>query len=355
MQALRLLDRRQAINMGLARSEDTPRNTVRIQPLSIREGREAYEKHLKRPAASGGVRRSTYKRYRTVFNKFEFSYKLHKLLSWDVVDDQFLENYVADLEERGYKRKTIRNEVTTLKQLVRFLIEKSLQAGREPLKLQIKQAESQSAYCWKPEEVAAMVALAAEKPELAWLHNVIVVLANTGLRISELASLRWTDVDLVNKRLTLTDEAGQSKGPSGRTLKSGKSRSLTIHSDLEKLLKSLDRKGPFVLYGPRGGRRKPDTVGRRLKKDLVVPLSVRFSGTSSDCFSRGTCHSFRHYFISTCATSGVPIMVLMDWVGHADSAMVRKYFRLHDQESKRQMERVSFVPTVGGVRRREET
>ena len=27
----------------------------------------------------------------------------------------------------------------------------------------------------------------------------------------------------------------------------------------------------------------------------------------------------------------------MEWVGHADSAMVRHYFHLHDEESKRQM------------------
>ena len=45
-------------------------------------------------------------------------------------------------------------------------------------------------YCWKQEEVAAQIELCRNVRSLRWLGAVIVALASTGLRISELVSLR---------------------------------------------------------------------------------------------------------------------------------------------------------------------
>jgi integrase len=39
----------------------------------------------------------------------------------------------------------------------------------------------------------------------------------------------------------------------------------------------------------------------------------------------------------------VPEQVVMRWLGHQDSLMVRHYYHLHDDEAQRQMQRVNFV------------
>jgi integrase len=57
----------------------------------------------------------------------------------------------------------------------------------------------------------------------------------------------------------------------------------------------------------------------------------------------GRLHSFRHYFCSRYANSGVPEQVVMAWLGHADSKMVRHYYHLHDDEAQRQMKRLQFL------------
>jgi hypothetical protein len=44
-----------------------------------------------------------------------------------------------------------------------------------------------------------------------------------------------------------------------------------------------------------------------------------------------------------CATNKIAERVVMEWVGHADSAMVRHYFHLHDEESKRQMHSLNLL------------
>ncbi len=56
----------------------------------------------------------------------------------------------------------------------------------------------------------------------------------------------------------------------------------------------------------------------------------------------GNVHSFRRFFISHCANSGVPPFQVMTWVGHADMSMVLRYYNLADSESRRAMAGVPF-------------
>jgi hypothetical protein len=39
----------------------------------------------------------------------------------------------------------------------------------------------------------------------------------------------------------------------------------------------------------------------------------------------------------------------MTWLGHSSSKMARHYFHLHDDESQRQMQRISFRGDSGGA------
>jgi integrase len=109
---------------------------------------------------------------------------------------------------------------------------------------------------------------------LHWLGAVIVALASTGLRISELASLRWTDLDLRSKTIRLTDERAsrRCKGRTVRRFKGRRGRSLPVHDVL-----------------------KPDTV--RFIREVIKPLKERFPTPPEGLgFEHGRMHGFRHYF-----------------------------------------------------------
>jgi integrase len=49
--------------------------------------------------------------------------------------------------------------------------------------------------------------------QLGWLRDVIIGLAHLGVRIGELAGLRWTDVDLDNNVITVADERATFHNP----------------------------------------------------------------------------------------------------------------------------------------------
>jgi integrase len=296
---------------------------------------------------AGGVRASTIKRYSTVFDKFiAFAMTIH-ILVWNNVTSSVLTSYAAHLEAKDYKSKTLRNELTTLGQALRWLIAERHVTGIDPPKLKLKRVESERAYCYEPAEVTAMIKHCRSRQDLIWLADVIIGLACTGLRISELAALRWTDVEFDREMITLTDESGY-RADHSRQLKSGRSRSLPIHSDLMAALKAMSRSGTLVYRGPRGGKLKPDTVRNILIRDVIKPLSGQFPGrTGKKSFIDGRLHSFRHYFASACANQGIAERIVMDWLGHADSAMVRHYYHLHDQESRQQMARLDLINTAG--------
>jgi integrase len=98
-----------------------------------------------------------------------------------------------------------------------------------------------------------------------------------------------------------------------------------------------------VFHGPCGGILKPDTLRIILKRDVLTPLAKRFPSPGTAGLAAGRLHSFRHYFCSTAANAGVPEQVLMTWLGHRDSRMVKHYYHLHEPESRRQMSKIDFA------------
>lgn len=349
LQRLSRLDSIVAADHGLIPRDQIPDAAAKI--LSLADGRKLYEAHIKRPRAVGGTRASTQKKYRAAFDKFILFAESIGVKTWNAVTKQTVTAYLTDLEDKEYADTTMRKEAVTIAQSHKWLMEEGHLAGTEPLNLKIRKTEGQRAYCYTDAEVEAMVTHCQSIPSLAWLAGVIVALACTGLRIAELCSLRWSDIDDVNGWLNLTDESGhaQKAGRNRRELKSGRSRQLPLHAKLVAVLAGVPRIDGYIFHGPRGGRLKPDTVRNILIREVIKPLAARFpSPPDEQGFKNGRLHSFRHYFASLCAnTPGVTERVAMEWLGHADSEMVRHYYHLHDHESRQQMDRLNPMHNAG--------
>lgn len=348
LQLVHDLDATIAVQLGKAPRSAIPTATATL--VTLEAGRQLFEEHLRRPRVIGGVKKSTQKRNKAVFDKFIPFAKAKGVLTWNHVSGSTLNAYATHLEDDGYAPKTIRIELTAIVQAHKWLRTEKHLLDVEPLRLTIRKQESQRAYCYRREEVDAMLELCRSRADLAWLEAVIIGLACTGLRISELASLRWTDFDFKLGMLTLTDESGQAQKSTrgNRELKSSRSRKLPIHPVLHASLKTLSRQDQYVYHGPRGGRLKPDTVRQILVREVIQPLAARFPSLPDEQgFEDGRLHSFRHYFVSVCANNNTPERVTMEWLGHKDSEMVRHYYHLHDEEARRQMEKLDLIGRAG--------
>ena len=98
----------------------------------------------------------------------------------------------------------------------------------------------------------------------------------------------------------------------------------------------------------------PSTPGRwRAKNFARTTLSQlkRLAKSTGIPAEKLTSHNFRRYFVSQCADSGIDILCVMEWVGHSDWKMVRRYYRLRDKHAQASMRKFT-TETPGAAERR---
>ncbi len=345
VRALSRLDMTMAVKFGLINSSELKETAN--DALSFEEGIRLYLDHVRRPRLVGGAAPKTPRRYQAVFDKAVPYFKKLGYTAWNQIKKRQLEDYVSWLDGEGYAYRTEFLEITTIKQAFNFWTDP--ESGHLPpecrLKMRLRKPTGTDTYCWRPAEVQAIVGH-CKKKQLDWLGDVVVALICTGMRISELASLKWTDIDLHANMVMLKDESHSRRVTSGhpRTTKSRRDRAFPIHKDLRALLEAKHTvgKGGPIFTGPHGGVLRPDALRQALVKRVLLPLADRFPSTDEVGFKDGRLHSCRHYFCSMCANNGVPEQVVMRWLGHQASAMVRHYYHLYDDEAQRQMQKLTF-------------
>lgn len=349
MQNLTKLDVTIAVRLGTA---DQSALAPDVTPLGLATGRKLYEDHLSRPGVAGGPGHKTKARYKAVLDKFMLFATKQRITNWNDVTQTRVIAYLADLERQDYGERTLYLEATTLKQLMKFLVDQLHLPAECLFPLRLKKPSGTSTYCWSREEVVAMIDHCQRTPALAWLGDVILVLCQTGLRISELAGLRWPDIDFDRNVIRITNDRGRrgQTRSNRRQTKNRRDRSFPIKRQLGEVLRRQPRTSDgCVFHGPRGGRLKPDTIRNIFIAEVLEPLANRFPTPEGEVgFTDGRLHSFRHYFCSRCADEGVREQVLMSWLGHSNSEMIRLYYHLSDEESQAQMKNVDFTGVGGG-------
>jgi integrase len=345
LEQLRRLDLHKAVELG--RAKQTSAETCREIP--IQRGWELCLENCARPDVLGGVGASTSKRYRAAKDKHLLFCDQHGIGSWNVIDETSVTEYGKWLSRKSYADATIYLELTLIKQVVKWMIEKAkLLPESHRIRLPLRRSHESDTYCYSREEVRALVEWCRAAPAMEWMADTIIALAATGMRISELAGLRWSDVDLVTAVITLSDNrhSGQAKKlGSVRTTKGRRTRRLPIHAELMNVLAKLARRADGRVFGgPRGGILKPDTVRNVLIREAIAALKEKFPTPKGEIgFEHGRLHSFRHFFVSQAFLGGASEGEIREWVGHRDSRIVERYRHLRSQDARRKMDKIDFL------------
>jgi len=345
IESLKVLDRVRAVELGLADSAIL--SISEPQALDLERGEDLYRAFVARPLIAEGAGKRAQKRYRAVFAKFRNFAGENGVLNCNGVTKHTLTLYAAWLDGEGYAYATEYLELTTLKQAIKWFVEEGYLPSTALIRLPLEKPRGTDTYCYKPAEVAAIVEYCRTHSEIVWLGAIVTALACTGLRISELAAVLWSDVDEGLEMLRIIDKRHRLRrvGTEARTTKTGRSRVFPIHEDLRRLLETLPRSTDGrIFHGPRDGRLKADVVRRILIHDVLEKLKNRFPTRVEEIgFVNGRLHLFRHYFCSVAAQAGTAEHTVMTWLGHSSSQMVRHYFHLHDDESQRQIKESLFL------------
>lgn len=138
-------------------------------------------------------------------------------------------------------------------------------------------------------------------------RNVLIIkaLANTGLRISELVNLKWSDINL--GKLTIFG-------------KGGKTRFIKVKPDFMKELYTLNRGSEFIFSNAKGCPLTRQAVHSMLKK---VSLKANLS-------SKISCHWLRHSTASHALNNGASLHQVQELLGHGSINTTARYLHTID-------------------------
>jgi integrase/recombinase XerD len=146
----------------------------------------------------------------------------------------------------------------------------------------------------------------------------------SGLRLGEILSLRWKDVDSVDKIILV-------RNSEMFTTKSRKNRAVPISEELYKLLmerkENIRNESDFVFHDIKGNQLKEKTVSQKFKK------YVRRASLNDKLHF----HSLRHSFATHLVKKNVPLFAIQKLLGHSTSKTTEVYSHLLPQQLHREV------------------
>ena len=216
---------------------------------------------------------------------------------------------------------SINRTITRLGQILELAVEYEL-IPRNPARVgrrKLKTTRPRPVHLDSPDHIEALLQAASDldaRPtaRTSGRRPLIATLVFAGLRIGEAAALRWRDIDLASRRLTV----GESKTDAGMR------RVDLLPALVDELIEhkmSSDPAGPddYVFPTAAGSRRDKDNMRERVVRPVVRRADEMLIEAGLTPLPEGvTAHKLRHTFASLLVALGNDPAYVMAQLGHAD-------------------------------------
>jgi len=292
---------------------------------------DAIERFLQQKARD--VRSSTVQTYRQQLEAWLGSFS--ESIEARAIEPKHLRPYVTTYTAGGDgvpSRATQRKRYRHLRAFINWLLDEGLITGNPLDEVSKPKKQEKKPAFLSPSELeelldtildhaASVTNIRGEPSDVKWLFDIIQVAVCTGLRRSDLVSLRWRDVDLDQQLLTVRNRGEH-------VTKSGHEHRVPLRSSALEVLQRRHEateseaevpSGP-VFTDRSGASIKPDRVTKRFKffvrkADLKEKEELHF-------------HSLRHTCGAWLASSGVPLRVIQEILGHSSTSVTEIYSHL---------------------------
>ena len=178
---------------------------------------------------------------------------------------------------------------------------------------------------------------------------VLVLLAGSaGLRRGEIIALRWTDIDLDRRMLTVSRSIWQGRET---TPKGGRRRTVPLTEELHAALMVHRRRNILrsdrVLFGDKvDSTGAPAHLSSRIVRNWMTQAQRR-----AGLETTGGIHVLRHTFCSHLAIAGVAAKAIQELAGHADLKTTMRYMHLSPANRTAAIDALGRLYEVGETKR----
>jgi site-specific recombinase XerD len=228
-----------------------------------------------------------------------------------------LEKIKKTMKDADKSPRSIQYALAVIRQVFNHAYRNGIFSGDNPVKkVKTPKVDNKRVRFLSKDEADAL--LKALKKESIEMWEMALISLHCGLRASEIFKLRWVDIDVENKLMTV----------SGKGEKTGFAYMTNAVKEML-LSKEVGRLDDLLYPAPDGGQRReiPRTF-EGVVKDLRINAGI------TDRRDRVVFHTLRHSYASWLVQQGVDLYIVKDRLRHSTMAMTERYSHLAPENSK---------------------
>jgi integrase len=294
-------------------------NNTYVEPSKITLGEYARQWLQRRKTTGKGLKATTAANYLRYVEQDIIPSKLGKMLLTDIRRHPHINAFVADLTAAGRGAVTVRRILARLSTIFAGAVKDGLISGNPVVGADRPVLEDATVQVWEPEHVRLFLQRSTQH-RLGPLFEIAVL---TGLRRGELCGLRWADVDLVARKITVRHNRvtvdGQITEQTTKTragLRTVPLSDVAVASLLAWQLRQAEEAAAAQEAWQGDGHVFANELGQPLDPAYVTRLFqvIRKQGEPLPQLSF---HGLRHCAASLMLASGADIAVVSKLMGHA--------------------------------------
>lgn len=237
----------------------------------------------------------------------------------DEVDRLAVRSFVAQASRRGLAKSSQGRALSAVKGLFRWACQEGHLALNPAISVKTPKTEKTLPRHLRPGETETLLAAPDTSQPLGRRDRAFLeLLYATGLRVGELVSLDWTDLDLSARVLRVVGKGGKERMvPFGQPAAAALRAWLADWQEIRALARTASPEEP-VFLNHRGGRLTDRSVRRLL--DGHVEAAALAAGVHP--------HTLRHTFATHLLEAGADLRSIQELLGHASLSTTQRYTHL---------------------------
>lgn len=231
------------------------------------------------------------------------------------VSSQVIQQWILNLLDEKNSSRTISRKISTLKSFWRFLLLQGITDENPTKKIILPKTNKPLPAFYKENEMDAVLSLSDDADGAGDFEEVrnrmiINLLYQTGLRVSELISLKDSDVDFSERKLKVIGKRNKERIiPLGKNL----CEDLKTYQDIRD--QNVERVSDYLFTRKNGAGMYSKAI-YNIVKDTMSSVST---------LHKQSPHTLRHTFATTLLNNGADINAVKELLGHSSLAATQVY------------------------------
>lgn len=245
--------------------------------------------------------------FHSFLKKYSITFDPKKITSEDI------RQWMLELMEEGKSPRSINRKISALRSFYRFLNEKKWGGSYNPTDgIIVPKVKKTLPYFFKEKEMEAVLNMETNSDDFEGLRNrlIIELFYQTGIRVSELISIKDTDIDFVLESVSIIGKRNKQ-----RIIPLGKN----VLDEIKKYMNARDAKIKstcvFLFVNEKGEKLYREKIYRITKSSMSEVSSLQ----------KKSPHVLRHTFATTMLNNGADLNVVKTILGHANLAATEIY------------------------------